>query len=78
MTGPELLRRVDTVIALLAAWLALTVLLACFAMMLVDVLVGTLALFTVLVVTLVGARSYVHAGRTRVPERGTARRPAGR
>jgi hypothetical protein len=78
MTDPELLRRVDTALALLAAWLALTVLLACFAMMLVDLVVGVLALATVLLVTLVGARSYLRVGSPPAPQSETLRRQAGR
>lgn len=63
MTDPQLLHRVDAGLALLGAWLALVVLLACFALMVVDLVVGLLALATVLGVTLVGVRSYVRAGR---------------
>ncbi|WP_254538025.1 hypothetical protein [Halomarina litorea] len=74
MTDPELLRRVDAALALRGAWLVLTVLLACFALMTVNLAVGLLALATVLV----GARSYVRARRTQSADDFDPRRPAGR
>ena len=59
MTDPRLLVRLDALLGLAA--LALVV--ACFALMTVDLAIGALALGVVVLVGAVGIRSYVRAGR---------------
>jgi hypothetical protein len=60
MVDERLLRRFDVLLALLAGWFALSLVVASFALMLFDVAVGVLALGTVVV----GGLSYLRPVRT--------------
>ena len=61
MTDPALLRRLDAIVVVVAVWLLLTLVLGSFALMLVDVAVGVLALGTVVLFAVVAALSYLRA-----------------
>lgn len=64
MVDERLLRRLDVLLALLAGWFVLSLVVASFALMLFDVAVGVLALGTVVRTVVVGGRSYLRSART--------------
>lgn len=58
MADPELLQRIDALLALLALWLVLTLVLGSFVLMAFDTLTGVLALGSIVLVVVIGAYSY--------------------
>lgn len=61
MTDERLLRRVDLLLAMVAGWFVLTLVVASFALMVVDLAIGLLALTTVVLFIGVATLSYVRS-----------------
>ncbi|WP_254764259.1 hypothetical protein [Natrinema marinum] len=59
MVDPRLLRRIDILLALLALWIVLTLVLGSFVLMAFDTVTGVLALATVVLVVVISAYSYL-------------------
>ncbi|MDS0281837.1 hypothetical protein [Haloarcula onubensis] len=63
MVDAALRQRIDILVLLLGGWAFLSLVVASFAVMALNVLAGVLALTVVVLVTVVGSVSYLRAGR---------------
>jgi hypothetical protein len=61
MVDERVLRRIDVLVAVVTGWVVLSLVVASFALMLVDVGVGLAALATVVLTAVVGAFSYARS-----------------
>ncbi|MFC7202936.1 hypothetical protein ACFQJC_05380 [Haloferax namakaokahaiae] len=61
MVDERLLRRIDVLLALVAGWFVLSLVVACFALMVFDLALGMVALATVVLTLVVGGLSYARS-----------------